>query len=286
MEEKVFLRAVSALPSLSAVLKRICVVVENPKSSALDIARVLQLDPVIAGKVLKMANSAYIGLPHTVSSMQNAVTLLGCRRIHSIVLVSTLRSVKQNDSFAFPILSFWRHSVCTALIAEAIAKSLRRYDCVIDEYEVFSAAILHDIGKLIAAAMEPKAFLQLYQQSIGSDIPFFKLEKGDCAHYLLGEYYAEHWGFPNELKQCIGMHHKPVCNESNGLRISIIHVADVMAHVLGFKVFPGEITPEVHKDILNFIGLPLERLKVIAQSVIQDQKSIESLMDIVGGDMF
>lgn len=281
MEQKAFFRAVSALPSLTAVLRRIFAVVEDSKSSALDITRVLQLDPAITGKVLRLANSAYIGLPHTVSSIQNAVTLLGTRRIHSLILVSILSSVKKNACAPFPVISYWRHSVCTALIAEAIAKSLRRYDCAIDENELFSAAILHDIGKLIAATMEPESFAQLYKQSIFMDVPFFKTENGEEAHSFLGGCYAEHWGFPYELKQCIRMHHEPLSDKKLALRISIINVADIMAHVLGFKIFSEEVTPLVQEDVLNLIGLPLERLRVIAQSVIEDQKSIESFMDIV-----
>lgn len=281
MEQKAFIRAVSALPSLTAVLRRIFTVVEDSKSSALDITRVLQLDPAITGKVLRLANSAYIGLPHTVSSIQNAVTLLGTRRIHSLILVSILSSVKKNACVPFPVISYWRHSVCTALIAEAIAKSLRRYDCVIDENELFSAAVLHDIGKLIAATMEPESFTQLYKQSILRDVPFFKTENGEAAHSFLGGCYAEHWGFPYELKQCIRMHHEPLSDKKLALRISIINVADIMAHVLGFKIFSEEVTPLVQEDVLNLIGLPLERLRVIAQSVIKDQKSIESFMEIV-----
>ncbi len=281
MEQKAFSRAVSALPSLTAVLRRIFAVVEDSKSSALDITRVLQLDPAITGKVLRLANSAYIGLPHTVSSMHNAVTLLGNRRIHSLILVSILSSVKKNTCGDFPVISYWRHSVCTALVAEAIAKSLRRYDCAIDENELFSAAILHDIGKLIATTMEPESFVQIYTQSIQSEVPFFKIEEGEVAHTFLGAYYAEHWGFPNDLKRCIQLHHEPLSDKKLALRTSIIHVADIMAHVLGFKIFPEEFTPLVQEGVLGLIGLPLERLKVIAQSVIEDQKSIESFMDIV-----
>lgn len=281
MEQKAFSRAASALPSLTAVLNRIFAVVDDSKSSAVDIVRVLQLDPAITGKVLRLANSAYIGLPRTVSSIQNAVTLLGTRRIHSLVLVSILSSVKKKECAPFPVISYWRHSVSTALIAEAIAKSLRRYDCPIDENELFSAAILHDIGKLIAGTLDPESFVQFYKQSILKDVPFYQTENGEESHSFLGGCYAEHWGFPNELKQCILLHHQPLSDNKLALRVSIIHIADIMAHVLGFKTFPEETTPLVQQEVLNSIGLPLERLRVIAQSVIEDQKSIESFMDLM-----
>ena len=101
MEQKAFSRAVSALPSLTAVLRRIFAVVEDSNSSVLDITRVLQMDPAITGKVLRLANSAYIGIPHTVSSIQNAVTLLGTRRIQSLILVSILSSVKKMSVHLF-----------------------------------------------------------------------------------------------------------------------------------------------------------------------------------------
>lgn len=281
MQHKAFFRAVSALPTLTPILRRICNIVEDPNSSSLDIARALQLDPVIAGKVLRLANSASIGMPRTVASMQNAVTVLGAKRIHSLVIVSSLSSLKNLHTLPFPVVSFWRHSIVTALIAEAIAKSLRRYDCPIDEYEVFSGALLHDIGKLIAASMEPEHFLQSYRKSISQNSPFFLCEQHEISHFLIGEYYAEHWGFPAELQKCISQHHNPLSKEETVRSVSIIHVADIMAHIMGFKIFSDEITPQVHDEVLLSLGLPLERLKVIAEIAIVDQKSIESLFDVL-----
>lgn len=285
MKEKAFTRAVSALPTLAPVLKWICSVIENPDSSSLDIAHALQLDPVVTGKVLHLANSAYIGMPRTISSVQNAVTILGAKRIHSLVLVSTLRSLQNVISLPFSIISFWRHSTSTALIAEAIAKSLRRYDHAIDESDIFTGALLHDIGKLIFGIMEPEILLEYHKQSIIRKVPFYLMEKGEFDHSFLGGLYAEHWGFPVQLKNCIGMHHNLASIAPGNLVISIIQISDIIAHIMGFKIFTEDITPEVHQEALTSIGLPLERLKVIAEKVIDDQKSIESLVDILGNDI-
>lgn len=281
MKEKSFSRVISSLPTLTPVLKKICSVVEDPDSSSVELVKALQLDPVIAGKVLRLANSAYVGIPNTISSVQNAVSLLGANKIHSLVIASILRSSNNVMQIPFPVIFFWRHSICTAFIAEAIAKSLRRYDYAVDESEIFTSALLHDIGKLICAAAEPDAYMNSYKDSIEREKPFFMNEQDELSHCHLGGMYAEHWGFPSDLKHCIEFHHKPLSFDTCKIEMSIIHVADIMAHVMGFKIFPGEITPMVDPEVLNCIGLPLERLKVVAEKAVEDLKSAELLMDII-----
>ncbi|GAG15882.1 unnamed protein product, partial [marine sediment metagenome] len=140
---------INTLPSLSPVVQKISAVIADPDVSANDVVDVLKLDPAIASKVLRLANSAYIGMPRTVSSLQNAVVILGQRRIHSLVLAaSTLSALKPDNSLPFSYMRFWKHSVTVAIICESIARHLKRYD-PIEAGEVFCGGILHDIGKLV-----------------------------------------------------------------------------------------------------------------------------------------
>ncbi|MBD3393488.1 MAG: HDOD domain-containing protein, partial [Chitinivibrionales bacterium] len=122
---------INDLPSLSPVLARMNAIVASSEASAFEIVDALKLDPAISTKVLRLANSAYVGIPRTVSSLHNAVVILGQRRIHSLVLsASALSSFPRAGPMPFSNMDFWRHSITVALVCESIAKHLKRYDAV------------------------------------------------------------------------------------------------------------------------------------------------------------
>jgi putative nucleotidyltransferase with HDIG domain len=281
VDEKAFSKAVSALPAFTPVLRRICKTVEDSNSSASEIEAVLRLDPVIAGKVLRLANSAYIGMPRNVSSLRNAVVLLGVKRVHSLVLASHILGPGARElTLPFSIIRFWRHSVTTALIAEAIARYLKRYENF-DEHEVFAGALLHDIGKLIQGVLYPALIVAVEKKSREELIPFFIAEQEHKNHELLGAMYCEHWCLPFDLTACISGHHNPKKQTHEKKQVSIIHVADIMSHILGYSVFPDEIIPGIDEQTLSFVEVPLERLRVIAETAVKDQRAIESLVEII-----
>jgi len=147
--------AIEELPSLTPVLAKLDAVIADPTSSADDMAKVLKLDPALAGRVLRLANSAYVGLPQSVGSITSAVVLLGQKRIRSLAITSGILSgFKTTNELPFALAHFWRHSIGAALVAESITKYLKRY-AAIDGDEAFAAGLLHDVGKLAMACFHP-----------------------------------------------------------------------------------------------------------------------------------
>ncbi|MBN1756696.1 MAG: HDOD domain-containing protein [Chitinispirillaceae bacterium] len=281
MNQKFVTRAMERLPVPSSVVHRITAVVTNPDTSAADVAAVLKLDPALSGKVLRLANSAFIGIPRTVSSLPNAVVLLGIKRIHSLVLTAELLApVKDIAALPFSIDRFRRHAVTVAFIAESIARHLQRYDAP-DEHELFSGALLHDIGKLLAAIIDPEGVAEIYKKCRRRSIPYYRAEGEELSHTLLGEMLAERWKFPPELTACIRGHHTAACFPELHRLVSVIHIADVMAHLLGFALFPDEKIPALDDAALAEVQLPVERLRVIAEDILGKRDQISSLLEIL-----
>jgi putative nucleotidyltransferase with HDIG domain len=280
MDQKTIVKAISDLPTPSSVFRRICEVMDDPDSSVSEISEVLRLDPAIASKILRLANSAYAGIPNTVSSLHNAIVLLGTKKIHSLVMASGLLSnFKHRQIASFSLDQFWKHSVTVALISESIAKHLRRYDSV-DENEAFSGAILHDIGKLVIGCHYPKLFNSFYEKSINEKIAFFQAEEDQLSHSKIGEMLAEYWSFPPNLRDVISFHHYPDQAQENLNLISIIHVSDVMVHILGCPIMVGEFEPQINERALKAIQLPPERLRVIAGNAVADCKRLETILQM------
>ncbi len=278
--EKLISNAIERLPVPSAVLRRINGVISDPEASADAVAEVLKWDPALAGKILKLANSAYIGIPRTVSSLSYAVVLLGTKRIRAIVLASHLLSgIGRSASLPFSIDRFRRHSVTVALIAESIGKHLQRYNAV-GEHELFSGALLHDIGKLIAGVAAPDTMRDIYRQSMKLRIPFHRAENDEYSHTNLGLQLAQKWRFPSELAACIRGHHTAACFPEFHRLVSIIHISDVMAHLLGYALYQDEKPPMVDDAALRSVELPIERLRIIAEDNLRKQEQIASLLEI------
>ncbi len=283
MDQRLVSKAIKHLPVPSSVLRRISRVLGDPEVSAAAVADVLRLDPALSGKVLRLANSAYIGIPRTVSSLPHAVVLLGIKRIYSIVLTSELLApFHSSPSLPFSIDRFRRHAVTVAFIAESIAKHLQRYDAL-DEHELFSGALLHDIGKLVAGAIEPQKMTAVYERSKSLSIPFYRAENDEFSHITFGFMLAEQWHFPEELTACIRGHHTAACFPELHRMVSVIHIADVMAHLMGYALYPDEKTPAIDDAALSAVQLPVERLRVIAENILKQREQIASLLEILDG---
>lgn len=281
LEPRTLTRRTDHLPIPSAVVRRILQILRDPDASAQHIAEALRTDPSVTGKVLRLANSAYIGIPRTVSSVQHAVVLLGVKRIHSLVITSELLApVSAAANFPFSIDRFRQHAVTVAFIAESIARHLQR-TVSIDEHELFSGAILHDIGKLVAASVDPDAVREHHDRGVELEIPYYRTEDDTFSHVVMGTALAEKWEFPESLVACIRGHHAAACFPEFHRSVSIVHIADVMAHLIGFPIYPDETTPAIDDAALAAVDLPVERLRVIAEDILKMQDQIKSLLEII-----
>lgn len=152
MAENVNLRRVSnyigSMPSLPTTVSKVLEVCNNPKASPIDLDRVIALDPVLMGKVLKLINSAYYGLGTQVTSLVRAIIMLGVNTVKNLALsTAVLDRFTSNKEFqALNMDGFWRHSICAAVTAKLLAKKRGADAKYLEEY--FAAGLLHDIGKI------------------------------------------------------------------------------------------------------------------------------------------
>jgi putative nucleotidyltransferase with HDIG domain len=271
--------AIEELPSLTPVLAKLDAVIADPKSSADDMAKVLKLDPALAGRVLRLANSAYVGLPQSVGSIKSAVVLLGQKRIRSLAITSGILSgFKTTNELPFALAHFWRHSIGAALVAESVTKYLRRY-ATIDGDEAFAAGLLHDVGKLAMACFHPHLLTSARKRSQIDQVPFYMSEDDDESHVSVGGMVARHWNFPAALSDVLIYHHTPGKNSGDSPLVSIIHVADIMVHMVGFATFIDEIPPKLDEFSLDAIKMQPEHLRVIASETLRNEKAIESFIN-------
>ena len=275
------LENINSLPSLPQIIYKIEDTLSDPDSTVKDIVDVLKFDPGIASRVLRLANSAYIGIPHTVSSLKNAVIILGQKRIHSLVLTwSILSFFKSYKSTPLDLKRYWKHSVTVGMIGESIARHLKRYE-IVEPEEVFCSGILHDIGKLVLSIFEPEIISNTFKEAKRTNTPFFQNEDRYVSHSKIGSIVASHWSFPQNLIDAIQFHHSPFELETVKKAVLIVHISDIISHMIGINMYFEEEIPGINENAVNTLGLNPEYLRVIAHQTIEKGKQLESLFIIV-----
>ena len=201
---KTFLREHCSLPALPEAVVHIQGMMQDEGSDSAMVAEIISGDPALTTQVLAIVNSAYYPLPKTTSNVKFAVAYLGLSVIQRIVIsvgVVNAMGIKEKKE----LKDYWHHSFYTALITKYIAKKFYRY---LDPEGLWTASILHDIGKLVYIKFFPEHYRELKRFSKQNGCLFSEAEK----HYKLrpssyfGYLLCHHWRLPIEVEAACEYH--------------------------------------------------------------------------------
>lgn len=249
------LAEIEALQPLPAVAARILQIVGDDRLSAPELATAIASEPALTARILRLANSAYYGFPRRITTVRDAVVLLGFRTIRSTALASsvmeTLRGHGDLDQERF-----WRFAVTVGALAELLAKARRQH---LDE--AFTAGVLHNIGRLALDQHRPGALAAAREMAASDGITVSRAEETilGFTDAELGAALAEHWNFPARLCDAIARHELNVAAlpDPSSLAAFVIR-ARLFARASGISdgVEPaGESAPES-----EWLALPLSTL--------------------------
>ncbi|MDG5814326.1 HDOD domain-containing protein [Chitinispirillales bacterium ANBcel5] len=267
------------LPSPLPVTKYIVEMLEKRDLNREEILNALKLDPALAAQVIRLANSSVPNVGISVSSLKNAINLLGLERIFSLLEISLILGKKrEREKYPISIKRFWAHSLLVALISESIGKFLKRYQYIETDI-LFCAGLLHDIGKLVLCTNRPQELRKAVVASTNK--VFFHCEDCSCSHVSVGAFFAEKCFYPPDLCSVISSHHAPEESEGYVMLGEVVHIADNMAHVLGYGVVEKESVPEIKLEALKRVNLQGESLRVIASTALEHHKRIRLQVDML-----
>ena len=214
------------LPSLPEVYLRVREQLEDESCDVDEIGATIAHDPAITTRILKLVNSSYCELPGEVSSVAHAVSLLGRERCKHLLIDSVLKGVfSAEDNPAFSMQVFWQHSIRTALIARELAGHI---DAILKPEAMFTAGMLHDIGKLLLFEHFPREMLAVEEVMIRQRLDELTAELGQVGltHTAVGEALMLHWGLPDVLIDCTRNHHEAVHDGPNRHATHLIYLAN------------------------------------------------------------
>lgn len=225
------LQKIKELPPLPLVVQKLVKVMDDDRSSAGDISKVLSSDQAMASKVLKLVNSSFYGLSGTVSTISRAVVILGVAAIRNLALGLSVARIMTRGQAGDLQGRFWAHSLAAAAAAETLARA-GGYP---DPEEAYIAGLLHDIGHLVFLMALPEEFLDLMNGDL-DQLQVREKEVMGLGHAQAGQKLLKHWKLPRHLEQAVRFHHTgSVITSAEDPLASIVAMADTLAGAHGSR---------------------------------------------------
>ncbi len=277
------LKKIEQLPTLPMVVTRIMQMVENPKTSAADITKVISLDPALTVKILKLVNSAYYGFPKKITTITHAIMILGFEDVKNIALSVSVFDMFKGDSVegGFDRVAFWQHSISVGVCAKLLAKRLRHKD----PEEAFIAGLLHDIGKIILDQFFHEELVQILREVREKNTLFINAERTlfGMDHTEIGRIVARKWGLPNEIVDCISAHHDPTASEELDILVSIVHASDIFTRINKIGSGGDDLVPQLKKEAWTKLKLQPTDLKKIYEELHVEVEKASAFLEFTTG---
>lgn len=274
------IKKLDALPAMPAIAHKLLTLDLNTEVGKRRLLVLIEQDPLISAKIVGLANSAMIGASRRISTVKDSVMLMGVKRVQSVATgIAVMTMMSQMPATKFSMQELWLHSIGISFailgIARFIPEKVRP-----QEDQLFLAGMLHDIGFMALAYLNPKLSDKLHTSLAAEpERPILDIEKTilTIGHEELGAELARHWNLPEEIISVIRHHHHPdTADASIGRALArMINIAEkLLPHFSICEYGNSEITEEEWKSL----GIDSSRADEIKMQV---DESVEEAIQFV-----
>ena len=247
--------ALKNLPPFPPVAGKVIGLLADDSASFREIADTLSTDAALSAEVLRLANSPLFGPRYGVNSTLHALTVLGVRRLTSLVLTLSMSKLLKRAAAGDMMCRSWRHNLACALAAKEFAHSFGR-----DANQAYNAGLFHDAGRLAFLIVDPR----FYQEIAGCEVDLRELELAHFGidHCDAGAWVIEQWQLPEAFVEVARYHHAP--QPENGELTMLVNASCVVANRLEYSVVPGnrgDIDLDVNDELCSSIAAFIDSLE-------------------------
>jgi len=216
------------LPSPPAIISQLTTMMSQEDVGSREIARVVETDQGFAARILKLVNSPFYGLARQITSVDDAISMIGITSLQQLLLGTSVMSNLGTDGSSLSIDDFWMHSFGVGVLAKHLLSG-QSSDA---RNEAFMCGVLHDIGRLLFVKMDPERYERFYDG--GQSVTDLEKETQwfGADHQQIGHALAQKWNFPPRFATAIAYHHLPDQTSDSTALVAAIHIADLTCHAL------------------------------------------------------
>lgn len=231
------LASIQEIPPFPQVVLKAMDIISDPEYSVENLTRVISLDQAITANVLKICNSAYFGLSREVGSLKEAVVYLGATQLRQLLLAGGAKKVydQPHEGYTFFAGELWQHAVACAVMAQVVVGHFKKSS--LDSQMVFTAALLHDVGKVVLSTYVQQEFAHIEAMVAGNKCSFQEAEREILGydHAEIGGKLTEFWQFPEPIVAAIRHHHQPEqAPKTHRLLTELVSFADSLVILVGY----------------------------------------------------
>lgn len=265
---KVLVRRIQSLPTLPQVVQKLMSLVESPDVSPKDIGKLITKDQVLSARVLRLVNSPFYGFPGRISSISHAIILLGLNVIKGVVLSASVFDLMERS-----MVGLWEHSLGSAMAAGVLARGLG----LGDPEEISTAALLHDIGKVLVrvSLQDDVEKIEGLVLSRRISIREAEIEVLKVDHAEIGQWLSREWNLPEKLSAPIAWHHEPEHAPGFKERACVVHLADVLVRACGVGNGGDPWVGKVSQKAWEILGMDALDLVDLMKKVMEELEEVE-----------
>ncbi|HEX7569007.1 MAG TPA: HDOD domain-containing protein [Verrucomicrobiae bacterium] len=273
---------VKNLPPVPHAALKLVSLLDQPGVSNTEVVQALRCDNVLTAKLLRACNSPYFGLAEPVSSVDQAVFVLGHQQILHIVLTLAFGStmVVPLPGYAVEASELWRHSLITAIASETIANDL--VDLNVDPPVAFTVGLLHDIGKLVLGqALTPEV-----QAEIRARVEHGQQSRSEAEKAVLGTDHSEvgalllqNWHLSDDVVEAVANHHQPVLKPRPRLSV-VTHLANGIAHLAGSAPGWDGYAMRISNEVVERLEITPEQVEKLVLTVRESFDRVDQFMNM------
>lgn len=264
-------------PKTSLEILRVC---SREDVTSAELARLVANNPILSAELLRVVNSSFFGIAKQVSSIKQAIVILGHKSLHNLALcISTRDVIKKDDMPGFAIDLFWEDSLRRASCARLLGKLMKQ-----DHDECFTAGLLQDFGLLVMFFLnKEKSHLWLELRKQVPDQRYrIEIDIFYTTHDAMIQTLATSWGLPEQLGQCLGDHHKIAKGDApkiNQTLTAVLHCADWLACVYSADN-PRAAISKCREVTSEFLGLEIEQLESLLVAVPEETEKAATALGL------
>jgi len=252
---------VEGLVSPPDVCMRLFELIHSPTTGAKQIAEVINLDPNLTARLLRMANSCFYNFSRKVDTVSRAVTVIGNSELYQLVLsISAVKTFANLPNELVKMDTFWRHSVYTGLLARALAIRAN----VLHPERLFVSGMMHDLGSLVLYSQRPDAMRDVLMVANGDEEVLYQAEQErfHFTHASVAAHMMEQWHLPEVLIEAIRWHHEPERAVQASIEAHILYLANHLVNESEQGNFMGSPKADIQlsQAMLEIIGLQEDEL--------------------------